>query len=187
MIRLAFCGASGTGKSTLAQHVAESFNVPLNPIGSRSVSKAMGYASPYDVDAAGQRAEFQRRLLANKVLWERTHDAFVTDRTPFDNLAYTIIHDVRAVDECMLQSVLIGAERYTHIVFCPVDQFCSLDGDGARVLDLTYQRLYEVVLGGLFTHFWGDEKTDRVLRLTTIDLDSRKREVDDFIADGLGG
>src|SRR5271170_3399791 len=88
-LRVAICGASGTGKTTLATFISETYGIPMNPVGSRSVSKAMGFDSPYDVDKAGKRAEFQRRLVTEKCEWEAAHDTFVTDRTTFDNLAYT--------------------------------------------------------------------------------------------------
>ena len=71
MHRVAICGASGTGKSVLAAYIAERYGLMVNPVGSRSVSQAMGFASPYDVDKAGKRAEFQRKLLAAKTGWER--------------------------------------------------------------------------------------------------------------------
>lgn len=57
-MKVAFAGASGTGKSTLARWVAETYNLPFNPVGSRSVAKSMGFVGedgegrPYDVDQA---------------------------------------------------------------------------------------------------------------------------------------
>jgi hypothetical protein len=57
-MKIAFAGASGTGKSTLARWTAETYNLPFNPVGSRSVAKSMGFVGedgegrPYDVDQA---------------------------------------------------------------------------------------------------------------------------------------
>lgn len=51
-MRVAFAGSSGTGKTTLARFVSETYGLPINPVGSRSVSQAMGFSSPYDVDRA---------------------------------------------------------------------------------------------------------------------------------------
>jgi hypothetical protein len=51
-VKIAFCGASGTGKTTLAEWVSETYNLPMNPVGSRSVARLMGFDNPYDVDRA---------------------------------------------------------------------------------------------------------------------------------------
>jgi len=158
-IRLAFCGASGTGKTTLARWVEQQFGVPFNPVGSRSVAKAMGFDNPYDVDKAGKRAEFQRKLVADKRAWEDEHDSFVVDRTTLDNLAYTMFHDVYAVDQELLKAIAGGLDRYTHIVFCPVEVFCHIGDDPHRVGggkyagDKTYHELYDIVLKGLLDRF----------------------------------
>jgi hypothetical protein len=147
--RVAFCGASGTGKSTLMRYVAEKLSLPTNPVGSRSVAKEMGFESPYDVDKAGKRAEFQKRLIVQKMLWEEDHESFVTDRTTFDNLVYTMLHDIRAVTEDYFEESIRGMYRYTHVVYCPVKAFCDPGDDAARIKDLTYHRLYDDALWGL--------------------------------------
>jgi hypothetical protein len=135
--------------------MAEEFNLLFNPVGSRSVAKAMGFSNPYEVDAMpGKRAEFQRRLVTDKRAWEDEHPSFVTDRTTLDNLAYTMLHDVYAVDEGLLNTLRGGLQRYTHIVFFPISSFFTLSGDKNRVGggkyglagDNTYHQLYEIVL-----------------------------------------
>lgn len=45
-MRVAFTGASGTGKSTLAQWLARELNLPTNPVDARSVAKDMGFVDP---------------------------------------------------------------------------------------------------------------------------------------------
>lgn len=152
-VRVALCGASGTGKTTLANYLVGFLGLPFNPVGSRSVSKAMGFETPYDVDKAGKRAEFQRRLVIEKRAWEDDHESFVTDRTTLDNLAYTMLHDVYAVDASLLQQIVEGLNRYTHIIYCPVNVFCNPGGDPNRVADMTYHELYDTVLKGLLLRY----------------------------------
>lgn len=148
--RIALCGASGTGKTTLARWVADTYGLPLNPVGSRSVAAAMGFESPYDVDRAGKRGEFQRRLQAEKVRWELEHDAFVTDRTTLDELAYTWAHDhATAIERDYFDRAHAHMSRYTLVVRCPVDVFCSLDDDPKRLNDMRYQRAFDAHLHGL--------------------------------------
>lgn len=152
--RIAFMGASGTGKSKMATWLQERYSLPDNPVGSRSVSKAMGFDSPYDVDKVpGMRAQFQRRLLTEKLAWEEASEGFVSDRTILDSLIYTMFHDIYAVDEETLRLVAKGMQRYTHIIYCPVEAFCNPGGDTARVQDLTYHRLYDVTIRALFEKF----------------------------------
>ena len=192
VLRVAFCGSSGTGKSTLASHVAEKYGLPLNPIGSRSVSKAMGFESPYDVDKAGRRAEFQRRLVDEKRAWEVDHKSFVTDRTTLDNLAYTMLHDVHAIDDALMASTVAGLYRYTHVVYCPVSAFCNLEGsDKARVKDRTYQILFDVLVEALVSRALtraamvypsvNPERT-RLFAVNTDDLTTRCAQVDTFLS-----
>jgi AAA domain len=147
--RIAFTGASGTGKTTLSEYLIQTLHVPFNPVGSRSVAKAMGFESPYDVDKAGKRAEFQRRLVTEKRAWEGNHDEFVTDRTTLDNLAYTVFHDISTIDSGLLEEVVGGMQRYTHVIYCPVNVFCNPAGDPSRIADMTYHKLYDTFIEAL--------------------------------------
>lgn len=152
-IRAAFCGASGTGKTTLASYVAARFKLPLNPIGARSVAASMGFASPYDVDAAGRRAEFQARLLTEKTAWESAQPEFVTDRSPIDNVTYTALHDVNAITDATIALMEKGLKRYTHLIYCPVTVFRSTESDTARRDDAPYHELFDALLFGLLTRY----------------------------------
>lgn len=173
-IRIAFAGASGTGKSTLAQFVSEHYGVPVNPVGSRSVAAEMGFTSPYDVDQAGKRSEFQHRLLRAKVTWEAERESFVTDRSTCDQLLYWMLHDVRSVGDASLDLVKVGMLRYTHVAYCPVDRFRSREADAARVTDETYHAVYDAALIGLLAKY---TETSRLWELKSGDLEERKDEV----------
>lgn len=127
-LRIALTGASGSGKTTLANFLSEKFALPINPIGSRSVAKAMGFESPYDVDKAGRRAEFQHRLATEKIEWERQHEEFVTDRTTLDNLTYSIMHDISAVDASFVAKITQGMQRYSHVAHCLMAVFLQSIG-----------------------------------------------------------
>lgn len=181
-LRISFCGPSGTGKTTLAEWVASEYGLSLNPVGARSVAAAMGYTSPYDVDKDGKRAEFQRRLIAEKVRWEADHEDFVTDRTPLDNLTYAIMHDVRAIDAELLALGAKGCRRYTHVIQCPMRSFHRSGDDPARVHDPTYHELFEMVLEGMLRRH---VREIRRYELDCTQLETRREEVRMYLTPGV--
>lgn len=167
-LRIALTGCSGSGKSVLAKWISETYGLEYNPVGSRSVAKEMGFATPYDVDQAGKRAEFQKRLLAAKIEWEASRNEFVTDRSTLDNLVYSMLHDVHSIDADFYECVIDwNRSRYTHVLYCPFDVFCKPDGDPNRVQDLTYHACFDGALYGFL-------RRERWYTLWDHDLDNRK-------------
>lgn len=159
--RIAFMGASGTGKTTLARWVSDAYGLPMNPVGSRSTAKAMGFDNPYDVDAAGERQDFQDKLLADKAQWELDHRAegFVTDRSTLDNLTYTTLHggllgpsNEAESGEAYIAKALAHHRTYNVVIPLLVESGQWVDGDPARVSNQAYHRLYQRLLD---THKWG--------------------------------
>lgn len=180
-IRLAFCGASGTGKSTLAMSLSERLHLPICPVGSREVSKEMGFASPYDVDAAGQRIEFQHRLLRLKGAWELDSKAsgFITDRTHLDNVTYTTMHAAEGLVGPFMESMMQLMELYTHIVFCPMSAVHKVGDDPQRIADDEYHERYETILTRLLHEY---ASPTPILWLTSGDRDMRVRQVLKFVS-----
>lgn len=151
--RVAFAGASGTGKSTLSTWIEATYSLPMNPVGSRTVAREMGLANAYESDAAGRRLEFQTRLIESKTAWEAAHDDFVTDRTTLDNLVYAMMHDAAGVTEAYLDLACKALSRYHYIVYCPTSVFINLGDDSSRLMNMTYHTLYDATLWGLLHKF----------------------------------
>jgi len=144
-MRIAIAGASGTGKTTLANAIAERYSLPINPVGARSVAKSMGFDNPYDVDKAGRRVEFQRRLFEQKRDWELANDRFVTDRTYLDNLTYCALHMADQLPDNAIEEYMEAMKRYEMVFVMQISEFQSLE-DGVRKTSRTYHRLYEELL-----------------------------------------
>ncbi len=184
-MKVSFIGPSGTGKSYLANHVRERYGLPLCPVGSRSVSAAMGFASPYDVDAAGKRDEFQRRLFVEKLQWEEMHqDGFVTDRTHLDNLAYHALHGGDISDADVLARYE-ATRDYDVVFYVPLHAGQWLGDDPARKKELGYHRVFDALASGLlnraipgrFVTIVHREKADRVGHVNAVLDGFRARRV----------
>lgn len=180
-MRIAIAGASGTGKSTLARAISEKYSVPLNPIGARSVAQEMGFKSPYDVDAAGKRVEFQKRLFESKRAWESAHDSFVTDRTYLDNLTYCALHMAEHLEENAIEPFAQAMKRYDLVLHLNRDTFQDL-GDGIRKLSIGYHQVYEFLLGA-FLHRSGKLGIISNMQTITGSLDTRFGRVVALIED----
>lgn len=154
-VRIAFSGASGTGKTTMCAKLVEEYGMELCPVGSRSVSATMGFSNPYDVDAAGKREEFQEKLFLDKLSWEGPRKSFVTDRTYLDNVAYSLLHvDPRKVNaDFLTRAGTAAAHSYDLIFFCPLSSFHELDSDPSRVAESNYHKTFELLLLGLHRAF----------------------------------
>jgi nicotinamide riboside kinase len=146
-MRIAIAGASGTGKTTLANAIAERYSLPINPVGARSVALSMGFYNPYDVDKAGKRVEFQRKLFEHKRDWELARDSFVTDRSYLDNLTYCALHMAEHLPDNAVEEFTRAMERYDLVLVLFRKDFQSLN-DGIRKTSQAYHAIYERLLGG---------------------------------------
>lgn len=178
-VKIAFTGASGTGKTTAAKIISKELNLEINPVGSRTVSAAMGFKSPYDVDAFGKRAEFQKKLLEDKMSWETERDSFLTDRTHLDNLVYSVMHNcVQTVNVDFINSAIAYSKLYTHIVFFPLDSFINVAEDSCRLNNIEYQKTYEFLL----KMFIKDNiDSNKIITINTSSIDGRVKQIMDFI------
>ena len=179
-MRVAFSGASGTGKTTLARWVAEEFNLELNPVGSRSVAAEMGLASGYEADQQGRRKEFSERLIQTKRDWEEDHDEFVTDRSVFDDLTYAALSDVGVIEDDLLESCVVGMARYSHLIFNPIEVMQRLADDPTRQDSKAYNTLFEALLRGLIKQH-ADFDADSMIYLLSPVLEHRKTWIRGFL------
>jgi len=211
-MRVAFCGASGTGKTTLAAYVSSTYGVPLNPVGSRSTATRLGFQSPYHVDKASwavyhnrlrdscprdicataaveeflggektMRAEFQAQLQVDKMAWETSHDAFVTDRSTVDDWAYLCLHDVHAVTAAYTIAAEAHLKRYDLIFFTPMQAFFNLDNDPKRVQERPYHDVFETLCDGALIGWLGNDWNEKVVVMHDTCINARALDVRRYI------
>lgn len=173
-MKIAFCGASGTGKTYLAKKV-----LSLLPshwfieVGSRTVIKELGLELPYQVDSLGRREEFQRLLLKRKTEEELKYENFITDRTAIDNLVYSELGGF--ADEEFRYACYNDAHRYDKVVLCRMGRYFQTGTDPARNHSISYHKEFEkklvrhLELAGIpYTEACWSEEVDALAEALTI-------------------
>jgi len=171
-MKIAFTGASGTGKTTLAKYVSETFDLPLNPVGCRSTLKEMGFADIPAMEAAGSRARFQERLSTRKFIWESDRTDFVTDRSGFDDLAYAMLECPLDIQHDQIWRARRMLEDVDLIFWCPISVYQKLDGDPNRKVSSRYHAAFEQLLETVLDQYWS-----KVVRINSAELEHRKSQV----------
>ena len=124
MYKIAFCGAHGTGKTTLVKKIGEEYGIYVLDRVIRTAWEGFGVEDfekmPRDV-----RTPFQNYLLLNQIKREDGEGAegFVTDRSVIDILGYTLMSSDMQSSELEIFKNLVRerVKNYTHFIYTPVE------------------------------------------------------------------
>ena len=141
-MRIGIAGCSGTGKSILAEMIAESFGIPFLPAkeitGEILNRDGYDYASGMQVEKFLSTPDRQAEIL-KKSIEQQSLTEFVTDRTAIDLAAYAILE---LKDPLKVQKYVDSchdlAHIYDYIFFCPWQSVDIVDNQ-KRTLDPWYQ------------------------------------------------
>jgi predicted ATPase len=140
--RIAITGASGVGKTSLANVLAEKLGVPLIPEVARSLCHQMGYQNPTEIP---DQQSFRSQVLAEQIKEESGRSTFVSDRSMIDCWAlwqrWQMCSAMTYDTEAYYEQCKAHAMRYTHIIYVPPmfvpaeDQFRWTDPDYVKQID----------------------------------------------------
>lgn len=89
-MNLGLCGGHRTGKTTLAEAIAQQKNIHFIKTDTSAVFKKSGLDPAMTMDFS-TRLEIQHKILAAAIsIWEQEPRFFISDRTPIDMMAYTL-------------------------------------------------------------------------------------------------
>ncbi len=178
-MRIAFTGASSTGKSTLARLLTSDakFRTILPEfisVDARALLASKGFGSMDNMNRE-QLRDFQCTYLNQKIVIEAGRDAYLTDRSFVDVAAYWLERDAEGLSECevkeFVESCRYGARRYDLHFFFPTGLF-PFTSDGYRSEEADFHKRIDAKITALI-HEW---EIDAV-RLDMIDLETRRNAV----------
>ncbi len=177
-MRITLTGASGVGKTTLAQQLAHRLELPLIPELARVLCKERGFQR---IGEISNQEQFKLDVLQRQIDTEETLQNFVADRSAVDcwilwqrwNICSAMTYDTENVYRMSSQQAL----KYTHIIYIPPlivpveDEFRWTDPDYTKQIDrIVRMTLYE------------QELLQKTLTITKITVDDRIEEVLSWIA-----
>lgn len=123
-MKIILTGAHGTGKSTLVQPLANTYNLTVLQRTVRTFWEDNG-VKDFELLPSDIRAIFQKHLLLNQLdkentLWEQ---GFITDRSVLDYLGYAVVSSSMSKTDLDLYKALIRERllQYDYIIYLPVE------------------------------------------------------------------
>jgi adenylate kinase family enzyme len=122
-MRIGISGAAGTGKTTLAQNLAAKLGLPLIPDFVEEVLREHGKDSWRGINDTRIRHTIRMTALERKIAAEREAEAFVSDKTVVDYLAYWLLNqmefETKEQNAAVVELVRPHVARYTHRLVLP--------------------------------------------------------------------
>ncbi|GJL66423.1 MAG: hypothetical protein NPIRA05_13940 [Nitrospirales bacterium] len=160
-MKIAFTGASGTGKTSVAHYLLskkcrELSEIPLVGVDSRNLLDNIGLKRAEFIDH-NQYKVFQIMYFSQKMLIESGRDAFLTERSFADGLIYWKMHCDGVADpsekEIITRLCREQTMKYDYHFLFPVG-FIPLEDDGYRHQSPEYHKRFELYLESLLNE-WG--------------------------------
>lgn len=163
--KIMFLGASGTGKTTLADYVSKALNIPfINSSYSELIprTKNMTHEEMLKIDPMTIFAD-DRLALVKRASQYRTQPQFVADRSYIDSMAYLLFKISKNLTTCDTTEFLGLAETLlftdcTHLVFLPFErdllETIEFEDNGKRVTNLWFQYTISSIMNMLLTNYF---------------------------------
>lgn len=149
-MRIAMCGAGGTGKTTTAKLLSEQLNIPFISSVTRGVLATFNITH-LDMDklSAEQRLEIQLANFNAKLSQELVNPHGIYDRTLADHFMYVLLHCSEVLSEdqynIMCKQVQESLFSYDFLIFFPIYNWTP-PKDEFRQFNFASRKLQELIL-----------------------------------------
>jgi nicotinamide riboside kinase len=147
-MRIAICGPSGAGKTTLAKYISEKHGIPYRFTDGVALREKYGFQSHKDIIKAcitdpGLGVQYQKELFDERAS-KSLHEHYVMDRSPLDNIAYFLMQLSPMVSDAVTndyleKAKLVARNNVDLYILIPPQAFP--EDDGVRVQNSYYQKM----------------------------------------------
>lgn len=155
-MRIAFCGAQGTGKSTLVPLISKRLNLPILNKTTKEVMDEFNFKSQDDVlkDPSVTGVNFQSAMIKSRHDFFMNHNKngvtnYITDRTPLDSWVYYLVHNSYYASDKVskeLENIVKDSSQYFDFVFTLKPGLFDIEDNGVRNTKLYYQKMIDSLI-----------------------------------------
>jgi nicotinamide riboside kinase len=187
-MKIAFTGAGGTGKTTLATYASEKWGLPFLTNVAREVMRQKGIESETSQNDMTPEALLDLQYAIFQALKARreSEPVFVTDRLLLDNYVYALRRCGAALTEEVRktweQAAVEDLYRMDLVFYTPAGLF-PLKGDGMRQTDVAHQHLIDSSIYGLLCKHAFDRQCGHVYVVNMSDPERRHAYINALISE----
>lgn len=187
-MKIGFCGAGSTGKTTTAKLLEQQFGIPekYQPSIVRGVMERWGVNEKTSLNLRPeQRLGLQIDIFGAKEEQDRTTPNGIFDRTLIDQLTYCLIRCHETMPDSIFEELRDRAfkslAQYDILFYFPVFSSMPYEDDGFRVTGRGYQTMQDILMHGFLCQ---SRASYRVARFAP--KEERARNVYQFITSARG-
>jgi len=192
--RIFITGASGTGKSTIAKHMSELYRLEYISTSAKRVWPEFGFKNHKEAHIISSVSQYvgvryQTAVLNNRADLLHGKKNWVTDRSPIDNIVYSLIsigHSLSTIESGKFidyaMSILM---KGTGLIYLKWNEDIPIESegyiDGMRINNRYYQKMIDSVISGFINRINFEVYGVKLLTLPDWDIDKRVKLIDEWL------